>query len=94
MGWLPLQYIQDINEKLWGCFSVVARWTGVCLRRDLAAVLCYKSREKRKNLSKPGAAAVRRQLLLKFGGVKTQAMEYVIAAIVGVACLLIGMLLG
>ena len=66
----------------------------MCLRRDLAAVLCYKSREKRKNLSKPGAAAVRRQLLLKFGGVKTQAMEYVIAAIVGVACLLIGMLLG
>ena len=30
----------------------------------------------------------------EFGGVKTQAMEYVIAIVVGVACLLVGMLLG
>jgi hypothetical protein len=23
--WLPLQYKQDKREKLWGCFSIVAR---------------------------------------------------------------------
>ena len=54
--------------------------------RGLAAVLCYKTRA----LCAAGAAAVRRQLKTKYGGVKTQAMSPVIAAIIAIACLIAG----
>ena len=57
----------------------------------LAAVLCYKTRgiDCHRALRRSAVS-----LNLIFGGVKTQAMEYVIAAIVGAVCLGLGMLLG
>ena len=66
----------------------------------LAAVLCYKPRGRRDSLLAHRAlrrSAVSQHEMLKnleFGGVKTQAMNPIIAVIIGIVCLIVGALGG